>query len=58
MFFAVLFIILSNLIRPKYYAVMDMTHPVDGMFTRYSSYKRKDLRNEQKNKAKLYTQHI
>lgn len=53
MFFTVLFIILSNLIRSKYYAVIDMAHPVDGVFTRYSSYKRKDLKYEQKKKSKI-----
>lgn len=48
MFFAVLFIILNNLIQPKYYAVMYMTHPLDRMLTRYLSNKGKDVRVELK----------
>ena len=48
MFFVVLFIILNNLIQPKYYPVMYITHPPDRMLTRYSSDEGKDLRVELK----------
>lgn len=36
MFFAVLFIILSNLIQQQYYAVLGMAYPLNGMFTKCS----------------------